>query len=147
MELEEEARNNGTLNNTNSPSNNSKQNIESNRVNDFKVHSSTPYSNQNPFNFGYTLPKGLLYRVQMGVFSKEISYDHFGGLSPVTAEIIEDRGLKKYYIGLFSNFSEADKALQKIHQQGFIDSFIVAWFNGKKVSINRAEEIEKELAR
>lgn len=145
MELEEEA----NTSSSNSSSNNieTTQPIITNLSNDFKMYSSSPYSTSNPFDFNYELPKGLLYRIQMGVFSKEISYDYFGGLSPVTGEVIEGRGLKKYYIGLFSNFSEADKALQKVQQQGFIDSFIVSWFNGKKVSINRAVEIEKELAR
>lgn len=147
LELEEEAKNNDRTEKNNSNSNTPQKQSEAYFSNDFKIYSSSPYSSQNPFNFNYTLPKGLLYRIQMGVFSKEIAYDYFGGLSPVTGELIDERGLKKYYIGLFSNFSEADKALQKIQQQGFIDSFIVAWFNGKKVSINRAAEIEKELAK
>ncbi len=145
MELEEEAQHKSS--NLKDEKSQQQQILKSNLKNEFKVFSSSPYSAQNPFDFDFTIPKGLLYRIQMGVFSKEITYDYFGGLSPVTGEIIEDRGLKKYYIGIFSNFSEADKALQQVHQQGFTDSFIVAWFNGNKVSINRAEEIEKELNR
>lgn len=114
-------------------------------LNEFEIRTYSPYNQNNPIPMGYPLPKGLLYRIQLGVFSQHVPNDKFGGIVPITGEIISQNTYKKFYAGLFSRISDAEKALYQLKALGYSDAFIVSWFNGRKVSVNRAEDIEKSL--
>ena len=46
----------------------------------------SPYSESNPIPQGLSLVPGLVYRIQLGVFSKAKPNDAFGGISPVSYE-------------------------------------------------------------
>ncbi len=130
---------------TKTPQGNKDELNQADALNQFTVHASSVYSPDNPFQMDYETEYGLLYRIQLGVFSKPVPYNYFGGLWPITGEEITNREMKKYYAGLFSHRNEAEKALLSVRKEGFTDAFIVAWFNGKKVSLNRASDIEKTL--
>lgn len=112
----------------------------------FMLHESTKYSSRNPIPIDAPLPGGLVYKIQLGVYSQPAANDFFGGITPVTGEKLETRELWKYYAGQFNHYEAAYKALQEVRGQGFSDAFIVSWFKGGKVSINRAQDIEKTLA-
>jgi hypothetical protein len=86
------------------------------------------------------LPDGLLFRIQLGVFSKPVLNDTFKGLSPVSYEIVD--GKIKYYAGIFYSSESAAKALKDVREYGFSDSFLVPFYNGKIISIEKAKEIE-----
>ena len=88
------------------------------------------------------IPSGTYYRIQLGAFGMEVSPSTFGGISPLTGELIEDRGLIKYYAGEFSRYEDASSALPRIHSLGYEDSFFVAWYNGIQVSTQRAKQLE-----
>ncbi len=114
-------------------------------INEFEIRTYSPYHKNNPIPMDYALPDGLLYRIQLGVFSQAVDMGSFGGMMPITGEVIAGNGYKKFYAGLFSRLTDAEKALQQVKSEGYNDAYIVSWFRGKKVSINRAEEIEKSL--
>ncbi len=83
------------------------------------------------------LPDGLLFKVQIGAFRHEMSGDKFKGLNPLTAETTP-QGFYRYTAGVFTHFEAADKAKNDIRSLGFNDAFIVAFYNGKRISVNDA---------
>jgi len=108
----------------------------------FTILSSSPYSESNPIPVDVALPPGVFYRIQLGAYSKSISQDAFGGLSPITGEYMKERGLTKYYAGKFKHYSDASLALLKVKTGDFPDAFIVAYYNGQKTSVSKAQALE-----
>ena len=108
----------------------------------FDVLPHSPYSEINPIPLDVSLPEGVLYRIQVGVYSQPVEPGGFRGLSPITGETIKDRGLYKYYAGKFSLYKDAANALSTVRAQGYADAFIVAWHNGKLCSTQRAQQYE-----
>lgn len=109
---------------------------------EFTILKTSPYSASNPVPVDVTLPERVVYRIQLAVFKNPIPPDYFKGLSPVLAEIIPESGLTRYYTGTFRKFVDARAALPAVQNLGFQDSFIVAHFMGKKISLNRARNLE-----
>jgi len=89
-------------------------------------------------------PQGLIYRIQMGVFSKPVAASFFRGISPVSGFTIKSTGMIRYFAGMFRRLSDANKALLTVKQMGFKDSFIVAISDGRVVSMERASVLERE---
>ncbi|HOU95532.1 MAG TPA: hypothetical protein PLN06_02775 [Bacteroidales bacterium] len=90
------------------------------------------------------IPKGLVYRVQVGIFRNPVSPSFFKGLYPVEGFRNEGSDLTTYYAGIFRKASDASTALLKIKSMGFKDAFIVALMDGKQVSMDKAAILEKE---
>jgi len=90
------------------------------------------------------LPKGLIYRIQMGVFSKPVEPAVFKGISPLYGFTIKGSGMIRYFAGMFRRIDDANRALLEIKRLGFKDSFIVAASDGVTVSLERAAILEKE---
>ena len=108
----------------------------------FAILKASPYSLMNPIPLNEKLPQGVCYKIQLGVFSKPLEPDHFGGVSPISGETLPEAGLTKYYAGIFSNYNQASNALEKIKKTGLKDAFIVSFYNGAKISVSRAKELE-----
>ena len=90
------------------------------------------------------LPSGLIYRIQVAVFRNAVATSYFRGLSPVLGFRNQATGLTTYYAGLFRRSADAGKALAKVKAAGFRDAFVGAVMDGKVVSADRAEMLEKE---
>jgi hypothetical protein len=108
----------------------------------FMIKNQPAYSDINPVPQGLIQDTGLIYRVQLGVFSKLKPNDSFGGISPVAYEQVSGTTMLKYYAGLFYSLKSVTKALESIRSLGFPDAFIVAFQNGKPISTEKAKEIE-----
>jgi hypothetical protein len=87
-----------------------------------------------------SLPEGLVYKVQIGAFRNPISAEIYKGISPVTAETTAS-GLTRYTAGFFTQFPNADDAKNEIRKLGYKDAFVVAFYNGKRISIDEARRI------
>ncbi|HNR43147.1 MAG TPA: hypothetical protein PKL65_13020 [Bacteroidales bacterium] len=87
---------------------------------------------------------GLIYRIQLAVFSKPVNPSVFKGISPVIGLTVPGSAAIKYYAGLFRKSADANKALIQVKQAGFRDSFLNAVLDGKIVSIDRAALLERE---
>lgn len=111
---------------------------------EFKIMSVSPYASANQIPLNQPLPEGLIYRIQMGSFSKSIEPERFKGIVPISGETVQNGAITKYYAGLFSKNADAEKALNKIREIGFKDAFIIAFYNGHTIPSNRARELEKE---
>lgn len=100
------------------------------------------YNESNPIPVDVALPEGLIFKVQVGAFRNRIPQDLFKGFAPVTGETTPS-GLTRYTAGFFKAFETADLAKDVIKGYGYEDAFVVAFFNGKRISINEARQIMK----
>ncbi len=112
--------------------------------NNFNILPQSPYSPEHPFEYDFRVPAGVFYRIQLAAFSREIEHDHFGGLSPITAQKINGQKITRYFAGKFTVYTEAVSALVKVRSAGFKDAFIVGYYNGQRMSVERVREFEKE---
>jgi len=112
--------------------------------NDFNILPRSPYSPEHPFEDNFQVPSGVFYRVQLAAFSQEIKHDHFGGISPITTQAVDSQKITRYFAGKFAAYTEAESALDKVRSAGFKDAFIVGYYNGQRMSVERIREFEKE---
>ncbi|MBP6009146.1 MAG: PD40 domain-containing protein [Bacteroidia bacterium] len=102
------------------------------------VRSDKPaYTDTAPIPVDQPLPEGLVFKVQIGAFRKPIPNEAFGGLSPVSGENTRP-GWIRYCVGLFRTFEPANLVKKAMRGQGFKDAFVVAYFNGKRISLGEA---------
>jgi len=82
---------------------------------------------------------GLIFRVQLGAFSKRLPKNTFNGLKNIM-EIKADDGLYKYlYTGSFKTMQKAaSKKMDLAIDYGVQDAFIVAYKDGKRISLKEA---------
>ena len=90
------------------------------------------------------LPSGLIYRIQVGVFSKPLEASFFKGISPVAGFRITGTEATRYFAGMFRRMADASWSLTTVKQLGFRDAFITAVLDGKTVSIDRALLLEND---
>ena len=87
-----------------------------------------------------TLPDGVIYKVQIGSFSKLPSAKVLKGLYPVMANKLPSN-IYRCSVGMFKTYDEAKKAQAKVRSAGFSDAFLIAFYNGKKISVSQAVNI------
>ncbi|MDR0713693.1 MAG: hypothetical protein LBF89_05480 [Bacteroidales bacterium] len=109
---------------------------------EFKILSACPYSSDNPIPINSPLPDGVVYKIQLGAYSKPVPVNAFKGLCPISGDKLPS-GIVKYYVGLFLSNAEAEKALREVKNYGYKDSFLVAFYNQKNIILNRALKLEK----
>ncbi len=95
------------------------------------------YSATKPIPVNEKLPEGLIFKVQIGAFRNPIPQDLFKGMSPITGETTP-QGFTRYTAGVFTTFTTADKVKNEIRELGYRDAFVVAFLNGKRISMNEA---------
>jgi hypothetical protein len=100
------------------------------------------YSENIPVPVNVEIPKGLVYRVQIGFFKSQLSPDHFDGIFPISSQKIDDV-YYRYVAGNFAKYEEVKAAKIAISEKGYSDSFVIAYIDGKKVSISEALKEEK----
>jgi hypothetical protein len=108
----------------------------------FELLAASPYSVSNPVPVDDPLPQGTLYRIQLGVFSGTVDPEVYGGLTPISAMTDPERNLVFYYAGNFKSYEAAMDALDIVRSQGFSDAFIVSWYNGARMSVEKARKLE-----
>jgi len=104
---------------------------------EFSGDNKASYSASNPIPGVEKLPEGLVFKVQIGAFRNPIPQDHFRGFAPI---MVEDagNGIKRYTAGFFKSINMAVEAKNSIRTIGYEDAFVVAFYNGKRISINEA---------
>ena len=70
---------------------------------------------------------------------KQLDALEFGGIADL--KMYQHGGLYKYTSGEFSTFEQAASHRKKIVAQGFKDSFVVAFYMGERISINKAKAL------
>lgn len=79
-----------------------------------------------------------IFKIQISASGKKLDLlpQNFKGLSPIS--LVAENTLYKYFYGETTNYEEAKAKLAEAKQKGYDSSFIVAFKNGKKVSIQEA---------
>jgi len=110
----------------------------------FDIEKNPALTGKHRISIDPELPAGLIYRIQMGVFSKPLDPSFFKGIYPVTGFRVSGTEATRYFVGMFRKMDDASRALLTVKQMGFKESFITAVLDGKAVSIDRAALLEQE---
>jgi hypothetical protein len=89
-------------------------------------------------------PEGLVYKIQMATYQKDATSDEFNGIAPIAAEKIDNSENVHYVAGTFANYDDASKARETVKTKGFPEAFVVAYFDGKRISTNEARQLIAE---
>ena len=84
--------------------------------------------------------RDVIVRVQLGAFRKPLSRNIFRDV-PDLVSIRGDDGLMRYYTGSFNNVNDAADHKVQMLLQGFEGAFLVAFKQGKRVSMKEAGAI------
>ncbi len=119
-----------------------------------------PYSNLHPQNKSVAFTAGgkavpenanvkpnLLFRVQLGVFSKPLPLEKlkelqkFSGSGYVVIRTQNNQGLYVYSIGNFTTFEKAKNFRNKLAESGISGCFVTAYKNGVRIPLSEIEGI------
>ncbi len=81
----------------------------------------------------------FFYTVQVGVYSTTTPFESLPRISPMNKEDL-GTGVSRYSTGVFTDLDKAVQAKNNI-QNTVPDAFVTAYFNGERVSIERAKEL------
>lgn len=85
----------------------------------------------------------ITYRVQIAAYSKPVNNPKFNDLNNVV-QFKGGDGLVRYYSGSYDNLNEASKhKIDVAYEHGFNDAFIVAFKNGKRISLNEVTKVKE----
>lgn len=101
------------------------------------------YTTENPIPINPVLPSGIIFKIQLGAFSKPIPDNTFKGLNPIAAERTKGSSYYKYLLGLFKTFDAAQVGKLEVHKMGYRDAFIVAYKDGKRIPIYQARNLSQ----
>jgi hypothetical protein len=90
-----------------------------------------------------SMPSGLVFRVQVGVFRKPVPDYFFREFTPVSGERLTNE-LTAYLTGFFASSTEAMNARGQVRSTGYSDAFIVAYCDGKRIPYQVALNYEKQ---
>ena len=74
--------------------------------------------------------------------TRHLGIDNFGGLAPVY-ERISSNLRYVYTVGVFDRYEDALMELNIVKKQGFPEATIVAWRDGRQISVSTARSEEK----
>ncbi len=83
--------------------------------------------------------KGLVYKVQIGAFKNKDLTKYFDNNPNFSGEVDND-GTKKYTLGAFEDYWEADTFKKYLREMGVSDAWIVAYKDGLRVNLKDARE-------
>lgn len=82
--------------------------------------------------------KGLIYTVQIGVFKDEPTTKQVYNIDEIYRDKIKQG--YRYTAGLFHNLSDAKAMRKRINKLGNKEAFVIAYDNGKLISLNQAKK-------
>lgn len=87
-----------------------------------------------------TLPDGLIYQIQLFASATQATVEQLNGLSPVFEH--KPAGKYIYNVGLFKTYADVLSHLNSVKRAGFRSAIIVAFRDGKSISISDARTLE-----
>ena len=86
----------------------------------------------------------VIYRVQLGYYEKDLSYDIFEGLNVLP---VKEGDGTFYFVGVYTEHQDALIKQSEMKARGFSDAFIVTYKNGERINISNAIKAEKKNKR
>ena len=120
-----------------------KLSIEAKLVNSFQIAEQMKKDKENTVTVKKGI-EGLEFKVQVATSSSKIDLEpqNFKGLKGV--EVYEAGGLYRYTYGSMATMEEAVVAQEEVRTAGYKDAFIVAFLNGKRISVGEANKLLSE---
>ena len=117
----------------------------SSEVNPRSAPSAYENTSKGGSSLNYMKPiKGVVYKVQLAAASKPIDTKSGNWVHVDKIEISKEGKMYKYLSGSnFYSYASCLKGQTKLKSKGFKDSFIVAYKDGKKISVAEAKKINK----
>jgi len=109
-----------------------------------RLEKTSYYNSNNPIPNNEILPDGIIYMIQLGAFSSDKLPEIFKGLTPLSCIKSENSDIRKYFAGKFFQLAEAEKNLNTVKSKCFKDAYVVAFNNGKIVSVKTALKLESD---
>ena len=82
------------------------------------------------------------YKVQISSGKNKITTKHYNFKGLRDVERVKVEGFYKYYYGTTPNFNEAKEHLKTAKKKGYKTAFLVAFNNGKKISVQKAIKMQ-----
>ena len=82
--------------------------------------------------------KNMLFTVQIGVYSKQVTKQQLQNLKPIYTERLAN-GLFRYTAGIYNNSNKIITDKRQVVNLGIKDAFISAYLNGKRIDFNDAK--------
>lgn len=104
---------------------------------DFNQNTSIPIEKPDP-TVATDIYEDITFKVQLAASSQKLDLEpyNFKGLENVTRS--KEDGLWKYYFGATSSYQEIKRLHNKAQGQGYPNSYITAFRNGKKITVKEA---------
>ena len=83
--------------------------------------------------------KGVVFKVQIGVFRNKDLSKYLDKGENFSGEM-DDKGLRKYSLGIFRDYWEADTFKKYLREMGVKDAWIVSFRDGQRVPIKEVLE-------
>lgn len=119
--------------------------IEINKSKYFKIYGSIQDSISKLPKVASVNDPQLIYRIQLGAFSKSIPRDYYNKFNDHKTEKIAGTNLTRFMIGSYQKISEVTTAQKHLQLNGFNDTFIVAYYNGERIDIAEALKLEEKV--
>ena len=87
------------------------------------------YTNTNQIPQVEVFPRGSVYRILLGAYTRPQSITVFRNVYPLSQEMKADRKYY-YYAGGYATYDEAAAATARLKRQGFRNPLVVAWHEG-----------------
>ena len=82
---------------------------------------------------------GLFYSVQVGAFNRKIRGNELSQIREL--DFYESKGLYRYSSGKFETIDAARVRRSEVVENGVTDAFVVVYYNGKRITIQKAREL------
>jgi len=82
---------------------------------------------------------GLLFTIQIGVYTNNVSNTQLGNLKPIYREQLTN-GNYRYTAGIYSDLELVKTDRRKVNARGITDAFVSAYLNGQKIKTTDAIE-------
>lgn len=91
-------------------------------------------------------PTGIIYKIQIGAFKGKIPETTNKLIKKISLirkveNYVDDKGVKVYTTGNLKSYAEAGTMLNQVKQEGVKNAEIIAYQNGKKITVAEARKI------
>jgi hypothetical protein len=120
--------------NQNKNKNGSENKINNKKTDTYSFAGTYIYGNENPSPVLITHKKGVIFKVQIGVFKDLLPLKTFSEFSPISFDSYKNTQLKRFMLGEYRSDEAAELALNRVKEKGFPEAFIVSYVDGVRNS-------------